>query len=256
MHYYKFNIGDWHLHTSHLTLVEEAVYFRLVNHYYDTEKPFKQSETQTLIRRLRLGNESVIVEQMLTEFFDLNSETYVHARCEKEIKSFKKKAKVNKSNGSKGGRPRIDKGLESNPEITQTVSENNPNVTLNTNHKPLTTNQEPLLKDNPLVDSKKSQPIPYQQIAELHNNILGDNFGTIAGIESSKRKTLTKTFWSTVGKKLENVETYFNYFSIAANDHQRGLGDLNGKDPWKARYDWIIKADTVEKFRDMMRGEK
>lgn len=158
MHYYKFNIGDWHLHTSHLTLVEEAVYFRLVNHYYDTEKPFKKSETQTLIRRLRLGNESVIVEQMLEEFFDLNSENYVHARCEKEIKSFRKKAKVNKSNGSKGGRPRIDKGLEDNPEITQTVATPNPNITLNTNHKPLTTNQEPLISNmvaNAPVEQKK-----------------------------------------------------------------------------------------------------
>jgi len=147
MHYYKFNIGDWHLHTSHLTLVEEAVYFRLVNHYYNTEKPFIKSETQTLIRRLRLGNESVTVDTILAEFFVLNGESYFHTRCEKEIKSFKKKAKVNKANGLKGGRPPVSKGVEDNPEETQTVTTPNPNVTLNTNHKPLTTNQEPLLKD-------------------------------------------------------------------------------------------------------------
>jgi len=143
MHYYKFNIGDWHLHTSHLTLVEEAVYFRLVNHYYNTEKSFKKSETQTLIRRLRLGNESDIVSVILDEFFNLDGDNYVHARCEKEIKAFKKKAKVNKANGAKGGRPAASKGLEHNPSITQTVSETNPSITLNTNHKPLTTNQEP-----------------------------------------------------------------------------------------------------------------
>ena len=147
MHYYKFNIGDWHLHTSHLTLVEEAVYFRLVNHYYNTEKPFIKSETQTLIRRLRLGNESVTVDAILNEFFVLNGESYFHSRCEKEIKTFKKKAKVNKANGTKGGRPPIDKGLESNSELTQTVTTQNPNVTLNTNQEPLTTNQEPLLSN-------------------------------------------------------------------------------------------------------------
>ena len=147
MHYYKFNIGDWHLHTSHLTLVEEAVYFRLVNHYYNTEKPFIKSETQTLIRRLRLGNESVTVDTILAEFFVLNGESYFHTRCEKEIKSFKKKAKVNKANGAKGGRPPVVKGIEDNPEETQTVTTPNPNVTLNTNHKPLTTNQEPLISN-------------------------------------------------------------------------------------------------------------
>jgi uncharacterized protein YdaU (DUF1376 family) len=52
MHYYKFNIADWHLATSHLTLEEEAIYFKLVNFYYDTEQPIP-AETQTVIRRLR-----------------------------------------------------------------------------------------------------------------------------------------------------------------------------------------------------------
>ena len=55
MHYYKFNIADWHLATSHLTLEEEAIYFKLVNFYYDTEKPIPL-ETQMVIRRLRLGS--------------------------------------------------------------------------------------------------------------------------------------------------------------------------------------------------------
>ena len=170
MHYYKFNIGDWHLHTSHLTLVEEAVYFRLVNHYYNTEKPFIKSETQTLIRRLRLGNESVTVKAILEEFFVLNGENYVHARCEKEIKTFKKKAKVNKENGAKGGRPPVSKGLEDNPEETQTVTTLNPNVTLNTNHKPLTTNQEPLLKDivaNAPVEQNKAKRFTPPTVQEV-----------------------------------------------------------------------------------------
>lgn len=189
MHYYKFNIGDWHLHTSHLTLVEEAVYFRLVNHYYNTEKPFKKSETQALIRRLRLVGDSVAVFAILDEFFVLNGESYSHTRCEKEIKSFKKKAKVNKANGAKGGRPRIDKGLEDNPEETQTVTTNNPNVTLNTNHKPLTTNQEPLISNmvaNAPVEQRKRFVIPSND--EVFNYMRENkNLGTAeASVESEK----------------------------------------------------------------------
>jgi uncharacterized protein YdaU (DUF1376 family) len=53
MHYYKFEIAVWHLHTSHLSLIEEAVYFRLINFYYDTESPIP-TETHSVIRRLRL----------------------------------------------------------------------------------------------------------------------------------------------------------------------------------------------------------
>lgn len=156
MHYYKFNIADWYLHTAHLSIIEEAVYFRLINHYYNTEKPFDKNETQSLIRRLRLGSDVVTVDLILSEFFTLKDDNWIHSRCEKEIKDFKKKAKANKANGAKGGRPPKDKGLESNPEITQVVSENNPDITLTTNHKPLTTNQEPVIKD-PWPDGLNSE---------------------------------------------------------------------------------------------------
>ena len=71
MHYYKFNIADWHLATSHLSLEEEAIYFKLVNFYYDTETPIPL-ETQTVIRRLRLGMHMDSVRLVLDEFFVKN----------------------------------------------------------------------------------------------------------------------------------------------------------------------------------------
>jgi uncharacterized protein YdaU (DUF1376 family) len=193
MHYYKFNIGDWHLHTSHLTLVEEAVYFRLVNHYYNTEKPFKADETQTLIRRLRLGDESDIVPAILDEFFVFDGESYVHARCEKEIKTFKKKAKVNKANGAKGGRPPAPKGLEPNPNKTQTVSENNPNITLNTNHKPLTTNQEPIKDICADKSAKKVRQVKPDSFKSFYSNYPAHRKGGTDATAWTKWKSLKIT---------------------------------------------------------------
>ena len=67
MYYYKFNISDWHLATSHLSLEEEAVYFKLINFYYDTECPIPL-ETQTVIRRLRLTKYQEIFNQILKSF--------------------------------------------------------------------------------------------------------------------------------------------------------------------------------------------
>ena len=231
MHYYKFNIGDWHLHTSHLTLVEEAVYFRLVNHYYNTEKPFIKSETQTLIRRLRLGNESVTVEIILSEFFVLNGESYVHTRCEKEIKSFKKKAKVNKANGSKGGRPRIDKGLEDNPEETQTVTTTNPNVTLNTNHKPLTTNQEPLISNmvaNAPVEQKKVKRFTPPTVEQV--------------LEQMETKGLTGEFAQTEAQKF-----WYYYDSI---NWMRGKKKMS---VWKSAVaGWVMRNPPVNQSPESM----
>jgi uncharacterized protein YdaU (DUF1376 family) len=130
MHYYKLNIADWHLATSHLSLEEEAIYFRLINYYYDTEQAIPK-ETESVIRRLRLGSYTALVEVVLNEFFELSTDGWHHKRCDDEISQYHDKAEVNQINGKKGGRPKK----------TQTVSKDNPNITLTTNHKPLTNNQ-------------------------------------------------------------------------------------------------------------------
>lgn len=129
MYYYKFNIADWHLATSHLSLEEEAIYFRLINYYYDTEQAIPE-ETQSVIRRLRLGSYSEIVGIILKEFFTLELDGWHHKRCDDEISQYHDKAEVNQINGKKGGRPKK----------TQTVSKDNPDITLTKNHKPLTIN--------------------------------------------------------------------------------------------------------------------
>jgi uncharacterized protein YdaU (DUF1376 family) len=137
MHYYKFNIADWHLATSHLSLEEEAVYFKLINYYYDSEQCIPK-ETQSVIRRLRLTNHEQTVALILEEFFDFRDGYWHHSRCDELIANYHKKADTNKKVGKLGGRPKKINDLDNNPQITQTVSEINPQITLTTNHKPLT----------------------------------------------------------------------------------------------------------------------
>lgn len=146
MHYYQFNIGDWALHTSHLTLEEEAVYRRLLDFYYDTELPIPK-ETQPVIRRLRLGNYVNEFDQVLSEFFTKEDDGWHNYRADIEIKAFHDKANSARANGKKGGRPRKNKGLKTqpvilaNPEVTQPK----PDAKLTKNYK-LETNNEELSK--------------------------------------------------------------------------------------------------------------
>lgn len=144
MHYYKFNIADWNLGTAHLSLVEEAIYFRLINFYYDTEQPIPL-ETQSVFRRLRMGSESVVAQQIIDEFFVKTDNGYIHDRCDKIIAEYKKTEKKNKKNGAKGGRPRKDAASSETQEKptglflgTQEQPKHNPN------QEPRTINQEPL----------------------------------------------------------------------------------------------------------------
>ena len=149
MHYFKFNIGDWHLATRHLSLEEEAIYFRLITHYYDTEQPIPL-ETHSVIRRLCLGSHMEAVAIILGEFFDKTEKGFVHNRIEKELKEYRKGVKKNRVNGAKGGRPRKDVTCSETQEKptglvlgTQTEPKHNPNQEpLTTNHKPLTIDQK------------------------------------------------------------------------------------------------------------------
>ena len=129
MHYYKFNIADWHLATSHLSLEEEAVYFKLINFYYDSEKAIPL-ETDSVIRRLRLGSVKNTVGIVLQEFFVLQDDGWHHLRCDDEISKYHHKAEVNQRIGKLGGRPKK----------TETVSDGIPKITLTNNHKPITNN--------------------------------------------------------------------------------------------------------------------
>ena len=144
MHYYEFNIPAWVLHTSHLTLEEECVYRRLLDHYYDTEKPIPE-ETKPVIRRLRLVNYEHVVIQILSEFFHLEADGWHNNRADIVISEYQAKADKARENGKKGGRPKQNKPIETKPVILANPEETGSKA----NYKLLTINNE--LETNSLV---------------------------------------------------------------------------------------------------------
>lgn len=155
MHYYKFNIPDWSLGAGHLSLVEEAIYFRLVNFYYDSESPIPL-DFAPVLRKLRMLDQIDIAAQILEEFFVKTEKGFTHKRCEKLLKEYRKTSKNNRENGAKGGRPKKYAASNETHEepsglFSQTQSEptHNPNQELLTNnYKPITNNH---LKDKDIV---------------------------------------------------------------------------------------------------------
>jgi len=131
MHYFQFNIGDYIKNTIHLSLMEDLAYRRLLDHYYDSEKPIP-TDIPMVSRKMRLDAD--IIQTVLSEFFELTPEGYRNHRADLEIASYHEYMAKQKANGSKGGRP---KKTQPKPTVNPSKTQNNPKQEpLTTNHKP------------------------------------------------------------------------------------------------------------------------
>lgn len=211
MHYYQFNIADFALHTSHLSLEEEATYRRLIDYYYDTEKPIPK-ETQQVIRRLRLGSSEDVLNIILNEFFTLEDDGWHNYRCDIEIKAYHLKAEASKRNGKKGGRPPKNKGQE-----TQQVILANPEETkMKGNYKPITNNHKPITK------SKKAFSKPALEEIQTYFHDLGSS----TCLDDGER---FKDHFDSNGWKIGGKTPMKDWNAAVRNWHKRNQEKINGK---------------------------
>lgn len=145
MNYYKRHIGDYMKDASHLSLLEHGIYMRLMDVYYTRESAIPVDQAARLIGA-RSKDEKEALAVVVAEFFQEVDGFYKQTRCDIEIALMQQKAETNRDVGKRGGRPKKEtaKVQSGNPEITQTVSENNPDVTLATSHKPLANSSVPI----------------------------------------------------------------------------------------------------------------
>ncbi len=128
MNHYPHHIGDYIKSTVHLTNEEDLTYWRLICHYYDTERPISK-ETQTVSKRLRLDNQTVL--RILQEFFFEQDDGWHNKRCDEEITWYQQKCARNREVGKLGGRPKKTQ-VVSRKKRLETVR--NPNQNQNHNH--------------------------------------------------------------------------------------------------------------------------
>jgi uncharacterized protein YdaU (DUF1376 family) len=126
MHYFQFEIKEWISNTAHLSLEEEAIYLRLINYYYDSEKPIPY-DADFICRKLRIQNQDIYF-QILKEFFVEIDDGYSHERCDQEIARYK--AKIEQA--TKAGLASVKARLSARSTTVQPII----------NHKPLTINQD------------------------------------------------------------------------------------------------------------------
>ena len=90
MNFFPFHVGDYAVHTRHLSLMEDLAYRRMLDLYYTTEKPLPCAE-QTA-RLIGMREHVAEVSAVLADFFVERDGVYVQSRCDAEIGKYHKKA--------------------------------------------------------------------------------------------------------------------------------------------------------------------
>jgi uncharacterized protein YdaU (DUF1376 family) len=134
MHYFQFEIKEWVSNTAHLSLEEEAIYLRLVNYYYDSERAILEKDIDMILRKCRISNKEMAL-LILSEYFDYEDEAFHHVRCEKEIAKYHAKSEQ----ASRAGKASAEKRFNTRSTDVQPII----------NHKSLIINQESIKKQLP-----------------------------------------------------------------------------------------------------------
>ena len=136
MHYFQFHIGDYRANTAHLTNDEDLTYRRLLEMYYDTEKPISL-DIQSVARRLRCYASDI--QTVLEDFFVLQDDGWHHNRCNNEIEYYRQQLTI----ASKAGKASaLKRALNKNPTgVQQAFNVSSTDVQPTNNQEPITKNQ-------------------------------------------------------------------------------------------------------------------
>lgn len=115
MIWYKFHLGDYITHTTHLSDAEDLAYRRLLDLYYMSEKQIPIN-TESVSRKIRLDLD--ITESVLGEFFEKTETGYFNHRCDAEIAKYQAQVANNRQLGKRGGRPKKTESItEPEPKV-------------------------------------------------------------------------------------------------------------------------------------------
>ena len=115
MIWYKFHLGDYITHTTHLSDAEDLAYRRLLDLYYISEKQIPLT-AELVSRKIRIDLD--ITESVLGEFFERTETGYFNHRCDAEIAKYQAQCNTNREVGKRGGRPKkTQSDTESEPTV-------------------------------------------------------------------------------------------------------------------------------------------
>ncbi|MCA2926873.1 MAG: YdaU family protein [Burkholderiales bacterium] len=245
MHYFKRNIGDYHKKAGRLSMLEHGAYTLLMDACYDREQ-FPTIEQAYDWCWARTDQEKEAVRFVLEKFFTENNGVYFQSRIQDEIDKYHENSSTN---------ARIAKEREEKRRTNRerTVNEQDTNLHLTTNHKPITNIKD---KDTTyLSDRSRDAPLrcPVEKLVDLYHKAL-PTCPQVAVMTKTRqayaasrwREVCQADSWETESEGLEFFESYF--LKVAESKFLIGSADgRNGKVPFRADFEWLMRPNNFAK---------
>ena len=244
MHYYQFHIGDYRSATLHLSNEEDLAYRRLLDMYYDTEKPIPL-DVSWVAKRIKI--ELSVVRDVLNDMFKQTEDGFIQSRCDKEISVYKGFSDA----GKRGAAKRWGKGGDS-PPIAPLIATNN--------HKPITNNHKPDISISPPSgEPEEKTGLPkcfHEEVIDLYHIHLP----TLRKVEiwNETRKGYLRQRWREVALELsaakpitaQDVLNWWAEFFAHIGTSKFLTGRVNSKDgrAFVADLEWILKPSNFAKI--------
>ena len=253
MHYWQLHIGDWSKSCGHLTPSETGLYVRLLNIYYDTEKPIP-ADVSAACRLVgaRTTRERDEISCLLSEFFSLEADGWHNKRADNEINKMHQKSEKARNSISHRW------NNERNTNVSGTNNEGNT----------LQESKTPRLQD-PIQDQEQSatppaadatertviqkEHIPYQTIVDSYNATCGELYGHVTKI-TDKRKRAIKARWledpsnEDQDRRTNALEYWQRYYRKATRVEfflKAARGENKGEHAgWRPSFDFLMRQDT------------
>lgn len=223
MNYYEKHIGDWVKDTVSLTMLEDGAYNRLIDQYYQSEKPL--SLDKKLVYRLARANSSAerkAVDFVVETFFDKTADGYVQKRVEAELTRYsEKRAKAQNSANARWNKS------EGNANASQTHdAPDMPTHSVGNAHQsPDTSNQTP---DTNKGKNKSATPVA----VELPDWIPEDAWLAFVAMRKKIRAPLTddavKLAFNTLEKLMQDGHKPRAVLDQSTMNSWRGLFEIKG----------------------------
>jgi uncharacterized protein YdaU (DUF1376 family) len=243
MHYYQFHIGDYKSHTSHLSVIEDIAYRRLLDFYYLHEKPIKQ---HNIARQIGMREYEQEVLSILDEFFLSTIDGFVSPRANKEIENYHSKIEQ----ASKAGKASAERRFNARSTEVQPTN----------NQEPITNNQEPYIKEGkPSLSGTAFPPCPHTELLKLWEKHL--THLTQPRTWEGNRQANMRQRWIQAGKPSayspegyktteEGLKWWDSFFGYIANDTSLAYGFQTKDRTWTPDLEWVVNATNFQKIID------